>query len=53
MMTQIAERDMRRDYEEFKRETGELFRKQREAKEQRNIETSADMPRRAAESTDN
>jgi len=32
-LTRITERAMRRDYEQFKRETGELARKQREAKE--------------------
>ena len=44
MMTQIAERDMRMDYEEFKRETGEILRKRRVAKEQRDIEANADIP---------
>jgi len=52
MMTQIAERDMRRDYEEIKRETGEILRKRRVAKEQRDIEANAEMPAASAERFD-
>ena len=37
-LTRVTERAMRRDYEQFKRETGELARKQREAKERKDKE---------------
>jgi len=52
MMTQIAERDMRRDYEEFKKETGEILRKRRVAKKQRNTETNTEIPAASDEKFD-
>jgi hypothetical protein len=38
-LTRVTERAMRRDYEQFKRESGELLRKKREAKERLDIDS--------------
>ena len=49
-MTQITERAAQRDFEKFKRETLELARRQREAKERRDVQTStAEKPLQAVE----
>ena len=50
-LSQACERAMQEPYEKFKRESFEHLCKQREAKQRRDIEASAEMPR-PAESAD-